>query len=97
MARMTTTFFTLSHCRIGKFLVDVIPALRFVPSWMPGAGFKTLASQWQKAFDDMVEVPYNFTRKMMVCLSRPLFVPVFNYRPGGRFSSHILYLLGARE
>jgi len=24
----------------GKFLVDLIPILKYVPSWMPGAGFK---------------------------------------------------------
>lgn len=42
---------------------------------MPGAGFKTLAKQWQKAFNDMVEVPYNFTRKMIVSFSRCMYVP----------------------
>ncbi|KAF8893737.1 cytochrome P450 [Mucidula mucida] len=56
----------------GKFMVDVIPLLRFVPAWIPGAGFKTLAKQWKKAFDDMVQVPYAFTRKMMVDGSAPV-------------------------
>ncbi|KAF9050876.1 OrdA protein [Hymenopellis radicata] len=56
----------------GKFLVDVFPLLRFVPAWVPGAGFKTLATQWKKAFDDMVQVPYAFTRKMMANGSAPV-------------------------
>ncbi|KAF9050869.1 cytochrome P450 [Hymenopellis radicata] len=49
----------------GKFIVDVFPLLRFVPDWVPGAGYKILAKEWKKAFDDMVQVPYNFTRRMM--------------------------------
>ncbi|KAF9050853.1 cytochrome P450 [Hymenopellis radicata] len=56
----------------GKFLVDVFPLLRFVPAWMPGAGFQTLAKQWKKAFDDMVEVPFAFTRKMMADGTAPV-------------------------
>ncbi|PFH48459.1 hypothetical protein AMATHDRAFT_5761 [Amanita thiersii Skay4041] len=31
----------------GSFLVDVIPALKYVPSWFPGAGFKRFA-EYQK-------------------------------------------------
>ncbi len=62
----------------GKFMVDVIPLLRFVPAWIPGAGFKTLAKQWKKAFDDMVQVPYAFTRKMMVCCK--LFCSTLSHR-----------------
>ncbi|CAL1709868.1 unnamed protein product [Somion occarium] len=36
----------------GKFLVDVMPWLQYVPSWVPGAGWKKLAAQW--AEDDRV-------------------------------------------
>lgn len=50
----------------GKFLVDVFPALRFLPEWLPGGGFKTLAREWAKAFDDMVDVPYNFAWQQIV-------------------------------
>ncbi|KAF8872335.1 cytochrome P450 [Mucidula mucida] len=56
----------------GKFMVDVFPLLRFVPAWVPGAGFQILAKEWKKAFDDMVQVPYNFTRKMMAEGTAPL-------------------------
>ncbi|THU83604.1 cytochrome P450 [Dendrothele bispora CBS 962.96] len=30
----------------GEFLVDVFPWLRYVPSWVPGAGWKKKAAEW---------------------------------------------------
>ncbi|KAF8898320.1 cytochrome P450 [Mucidula mucida] len=38
----------------------------------PGAGFQTLAKEWKKAFDDMVDVPFAFTRKMMADGTAPV-------------------------
>ncbi|KAJ6618922.1 cytochrome P450 [Mycena sp. CBHHK59/15] len=32
----------------GAFLVDTFPALKYVPSWFPGAGFKCKAKEWRK-------------------------------------------------
>ncbi|KAF8157041.1 cytochrome P450 [Crassisporium funariophilum] len=40
----------------GTFLVDVIPALKYVPDWFPGASFKRKAKAWRElalAFRDM--------------------------------------------
>ena len=31
--------------RPGAFFVDVLPALRYLPSWFPGAGFKRYAAK----------------------------------------------------
>ncbi|KAJ7498204.1 cytochrome P450 [Mycena galericulata] len=42
----------------GKFLVDVIPALQYVPDWFPGAGFKRTAKRWNKLSQDMMELPF---------------------------------------
>lgn len=36
----------------GAFLVDMIPWLKYVPSWLPGAGWKAKAERW--AEDDRV-------------------------------------------
>ncbi|KAK0477607.1 cytochrome P450 [Armillaria novae-zelandiae] len=55
----------------GNFLVDVFPALRFLPEWLPGGGFKTLAREWAKAFDDMVDVPYNFAWQQILTGTAP--------------------------
>ena len=42
----------------GAFLVDLIPILKYVPSWFPGAGFKKKAERWRASFDNMLEKPY---------------------------------------
>jgi hypothetical protein len=53
----------------GAFLVDFIPWLRWVPEWIPGAGFKTKAREWKRHADIMLNNPYEVTRRDMV--SRP--------------------------
>lgn len=52
--------------RPGAFLVDIIPSLRHMPSWFPGAGFKIKAQSWRKTLDEMVDVPYEFVKHRMV-------------------------------
>ncbi|KAG5644264.1 hypothetical protein DXG03_008749 [Asterophora parasitica] len=42
----------------GTFLVDTFPFLKYVPSWMPGAGFRRKAKEWRKLALDMANVPY---------------------------------------
>ncbi|KII84162.1 hypothetical protein PLICRDRAFT_46528 [Plicaturopsis crispa FD-325 SS-3] len=49
----------------GSFLVDVLPALKLVPEWVPGAGFKRKAREWYAAMMDMVERPYGYTKEQM--------------------------------
>ncbi|GJE96487.1 cytochrome P450 [Phanerochaete sordida] len=43
---------------IGIFLVDVIPWLKVLPSWLPGVDFKRRAARWKKVVDGMYDVPY---------------------------------------
>ncbi|KAF8661199.1 hypothetical protein AX16_001479 [Volvariella volvacea WC 439] len=47
----------------GRFLVDALPWLKHVPSWMPFAGFQRKASQWKKATTDMVEIPFHAAKQ----------------------------------
>ncbi|KJA22222.1 hypothetical protein HYPSUDRAFT_202249 [Hypholoma sublateritium FD-334 SS-4] len=42
----------------GRFLVDYIPLLRFVPEWVPGAKFQKLARGWKEATLKMIEMPF---------------------------------------
>ncbi|KAJ2930258.1 hypothetical protein H1R20_g6806, partial [Candolleomyces eurysporus] len=47
----------------GKFLVEAIPILKYVPAWFPGASFKRKAREWYKLTRMMVEVPYADAKK----------------------------------
>ncbi|KIP03142.1 hypothetical protein PHLGIDRAFT_26261 [Phlebiopsis gigantea 11061_1 CR5-6] len=42
----------------GAYLVDLIPILKYVPAWFPGAQFKREAREWKKTVDAMANVPY---------------------------------------
>ncbi|KAH9487255.1 Cytochrome P450 monooxygenase COX2 [Psilocybe cubensis] len=44
----------------GTFLVDLIPALLYVPAWLPGAGFKKKAAYWSKINDDVINKPFEY-------------------------------------
>ncbi|KAJ7020856.1 cytochrome P450 [Mycena alexandri] len=47
----------------GSFLVDSLPFLKYVPEFLPGAGFKRQAREWYKVVDAMPHVPYNFVKE----------------------------------
>ncbi|KAF8877181.1 cytochrome P450 [Infundibulicybe gibba] len=47
----------------GAFLVDTFPFLKYVPEWMPGAGFQKKAKEWGKLSKAMVEVPFRAAMK----------------------------------
>ncbi|KAJ6620363.1 cytochrome P450 [Mycena sp. CBHHK59/15] len=42
----------------GRFLVDSMPLLKYVPEWFPGAGFQRKASEWRRLARSMLEKPY---------------------------------------
>ncbi|KAJ7454672.1 cytochrome P450 [Mycena latifolia] len=42
----------------GRFLVDVIPALKYVPPWFPGAEFKRKAAGWKNIVQEMIDLPF---------------------------------------
>jgi hypothetical protein len=50
----------------GAFLVDVIPILKYVPEFLPGAGFKKQARIWRKLQEDLRERPYLASIEAMV-------------------------------
>ncbi|KAI0039477.1 cytochrome P450 [Auriscalpium vulgare] len=47
------------------FLVDLIPPLRYVPRWFPGAGWKKKAEYYHATVQRMADVPLQFVRKQM--------------------------------
>ena len=50
----------------GAFLVDSIPILKYVPSWIPGAGFRREAASMRRDLEELYDVPYEFVKHEMV-------------------------------
>jgi cytochrome P450 len=47
---------------IGAFMVDLVPFLRYVPAWVPGAGFQSIAKRWARDLMRMIDEPYEWTK-----------------------------------
>jgi hypothetical protein len=54
--------------RLSLFLHEPLTCspVKYVPAWFPGAGFKTLATEWRKKMMEMCEVPYQMVRENIV-------------------------------
>ena len=50
----------------GAFLVDMFPALKYVPSWFPGAGFQKKAARWREVTNTMAEKPFRYVQEQLV-------------------------------
>lgn len=46
----------------GNFYVNTIVWMKYIPAWMPGAGWKRTANAWRKEVKEMVNVPYNWAK-----------------------------------
>ncbi|KAF5372608.1 hypothetical protein D9758_005196 [Tetrapyrgos nigripes] len=49
----------------AAFFVNVIPALRHVPEWFPGAGFQKTARKMRKTLNDLADKPLEYVRSQM--------------------------------
>ncbi|KNZ73921.1 O-methylsterigmatocystin oxidoreductase [Termitomyces sp. J132] len=49
----------------GSYMVDYIPLLKHVPSWMPGAKFKRQAFKWKKLAMKMLNQPFDMVKEQM--------------------------------
>ncbi|KAJ5680341.1 hypothetical protein N7536_011480 [Penicillium majusculum] len=49
----------------GAWLVDFIPALKYVPEWMPGANFQKVAKDHVQTITRFAESPFAFTKAQM--------------------------------
>ena len=50
----------------GTSLVDLLPILKYVPSWFPGAGFHKEAANVRKATNTMAEKPFRHVQEQLV-------------------------------
>ena len=51
----------------GAFLVDLIPILKYVPAWFPGAKFQSKAAIMRKHATRVRSATFAATEKLMVC------------------------------
>ncbi|EIM79365.1 cytochrome P450 [Stereum hirsutum FP-91666 SS1] len=49
----------------GAFLVDMLPQLRHIPEWLPGAGFQRKAREWRKTTIDLRDEPYKYISQQL--------------------------------
>ena len=68
----------------GAFLVDIIPILKYIPAWFPGAKFQRKAAVMQKHAAIMRNTTFAATVEMMVCDLSPFlrFLLDDTYTPG---------------
>ncbi|OJJ32368.1 hypothetical protein ASPWEDRAFT_117096 [Aspergillus wentii DTO 134E9] len=49
----------------GAWLVDIIPLMKYLPAWFPGAGFKQAAIEWRRTLMKTIDTPYAFVQQQM--------------------------------
>lgn len=64
LAERATLEFSLASAP-GAFLVDVLPILRYIPDWFPGAGFKKTAKAWRQTAITLRDEPYEEVKKQV--------------------------------
>lgn len=53
----------------GKYFVNILPVLKHIPDWMPGATFKQAAREIRQKTSNIIEFPYQEALKLMVRLT----------------------------
>ena len=57
----------------GAFLVDIIPVLKYVPGWFPGAKFQSKAAMMRKHAARIRNTTFAATEELMVFNLSPFF------------------------
>ena len=55
----------------GAFLVDIIPILKYIPEWFPGAKFHRKAAIMRKHAERIRNATFAATEELIVCDSSP--------------------------
>lgn len=58
----------------GKWVVDLIPALEYLPEWFPGTGWKQIAKSWNKTMTDTIDIPFEYAKLPRDNNNEPSFV-----------------------
>ncbi|KAL1682657.1 cytochrome P450 [Schizophyllum commune] len=52
----------------GNYLVNVLPVLKYVPAWFPGAGFQRQAREWRDMLHNAVNRPFREVKERTTAL-----------------------------
>jgi hypothetical protein len=50
----------------GKFLVEMFPIMKYIPSWFPGAGWKRKAAFYKRLNERVSREPYEIVKENLV-------------------------------
>lgn len=73
----------------GRYLVDIFPIMRFIPSWFPGAEWKRKALRWRDNNHEVRYKPWNLIKARLVSVSLHI--------KSATSSSFYIYLCRRRE
>ncbi|KIY69838.1 cytochrome P450 [Cylindrobasidium torrendii FP15055 ss-10] len=59
------TLVVATHPGLRGFLVDQFPILASLPEWVPGTHFKRLGREWAALYENMLDLPLNYTRQCL--------------------------------
>jgi len=82
----------------GVYLVDILPILRHVPSWVPGAAFREQANISRKIQEEFRHLPYEETIGNIVrhlCQKILQMAVLTGHRPLEMLSLHLWWMLSA--
>lgn len=71
LVRQANTFIHefLTYIQPGRLLVDVLPILKHVPSWLPGAGWKHALREIADMKESVTREPFERSKERIVCWS----------------------------
>lgn len=52
-------------CIPGAWTVDIIPALKYLPEWLPGTDFKRIARRWKATVHAVADIPFAFVERQL--------------------------------
>ncbi|KAJ7113938.1 cytochrome P450 [Mycena epipterygia] len=55
----------------GRFLVETVPVLKYVPSWFPGADLKRKAEKWRPVMRELLESPFKEAKRNIATGNAP--------------------------
>ncbi|KAJ8131439.1 hypothetical protein O1611_g2188 [Lasiodiplodia mahajangana] len=54
-----------SRTIMTNWFVNTFPALKYIPAWMPGTGWKKVGMEWQRTLNEAMEKPFLFAKQQL--------------------------------